>query len=108
MANLLMFMLENEGERLLLEELNLFFEFSNVANIQPTVVSSSREKHLTIPAFLKSASTAESLEAIAPVCDEAAHVRDARQGERFRHRGGRAPHPQVQGLPVGNRHREFQ
>ena len=35
--------------------------------IQPTVVNSSREKHLTIPALRNNASTAESLEAIAPV-----------------------------------------
>src|SRR5574344_242819 len=41
-------------------------------NMQPTVVSSSREKHLTIPALRKRASTAESLDAMAPVCDDAA------------------------------------
>ena len=35
--------------------------------IQPTVVSSSREKQRTIPALRKSASTAASDEAIAPV-----------------------------------------
>ena len=46
--------------------------FSKVENIQPTVVSSSREKHLTIPALRNKASTAESLEAIAPVCEDAA------------------------------------
>ena len=35
--------------------------------MHPAVVSSSREKHLTMPAFLNSASTAASLDAIAPV-----------------------------------------
>src|SRR5574344_539300 len=40
--------------------------------MHPTVVSSSREKHLTIPALRKRASTAESLDAMAPVCDDAA------------------------------------
>ena len=39
-----------------------------------TVVSSSREKQRTMPAFLNNASTAESLLAIAPVCDDAARL----------------------------------
>jgi hypothetical protein len=39
---------------------------------EATVVSSSLPVHLTMPAFLKSASTAESDETIAPVCDIAA------------------------------------
>ena len=43
-------------------------------NIQATVVNSSLLKHLTIPAFLKRASTAESELAIAPVCEEAARL----------------------------------
>ena len=42
--------------------------------MHPTVVSSSREKHLTMPALRKRASTAESLLAMAPVCDEAARL----------------------------------
>lgn len=40
--------------------------------MQPTVVSSSREKQRTMPALRKRASTAESLVAMAPVCEEAA------------------------------------
>ena len=35
--------------------------------MQPTVVSSSREKQRTMPALRNKASTAESLEAMAPV-----------------------------------------
>ena len=42
--------------------------------MHPTVVSSSREKQRTMPAFLNRASTAESLLAIAPVCDDAARL----------------------------------
>jgi hypothetical protein len=40
--------------------------------IHPTVVSSSRLKQRTMPAFLNNASTAESLLAMAPVWLEAA------------------------------------
>ena len=43
-------------------------------NMQPTVVSSSREKQRTMPAFRNRASTAESLVAMAPVCDDAARL----------------------------------
>ena len=43
-------------------------------NMQPTVVSSSREKQRTMPALRKRASTAESLVAMAPVCDDAARL----------------------------------
>ena len=67
MANLLMFNRGSDGDGFILSVV-----FSNVENMQPTVVSSSREKHLTIPALRNKASTAESLEAIAPVCDDAA------------------------------------
>ena len=42
--------------------------------IQPTVVSSSLEKQRTMPALRNSASTAESLLAMAPVCDDAARL----------------------------------
>ena len=42
--------------------------------MQPTVVSSSREKQRTMPALRKRASTAESLLAMAPVCDDAARL----------------------------------
>ena len=42
--------------------------------IHPTVVSSSREKQRTIPALRNRASTAESLEAMAPVWLEAARL----------------------------------
>ena len=45
---------------------------SGSVKIQPTVVSSSREKQRTMPALRNSASTAESLEAMAPVWLEAA------------------------------------
>ena len=52
-----------------------FFPFSSGrVKIQPTVVSSSREKQRTIPALRNSASTAESELAIAPVCEEAARL----------------------------------
>ena len=45
-----------------------FFPFrGGRVKIQPTVVSSSREKHRTMPALRKRASTAASEEAIAPV-----------------------------------------
>ena len=47
---------------------------SGRVKIQPTVVSSSREKQRTIPALRKRASTAESLEAMAPVCEDAARL----------------------------------
>ena len=40
--------------------------------IQPTVVSSSRLWQRTMPALRNSASTAASLDAMAPVCDDAA------------------------------------
>ena len=42
--------------------------------IHPTVVSSSREKHRTIPALRNRASTAESLLAMAPVWEDAARL----------------------------------
>ena len=44
---------------------------------QATVVSSSRLKQRTIPALRKSASTAKSELAIAPVCEEAARLPDS-------------------------------
>ena len=49
-------------------------QVSITLKMQPTVVSSSREKHLTMPAFLNKASTAASLDAMAPVCDDAARL----------------------------------
>ena len=42
--------------------------------MHPTVVNSSREKHRTIPALRNRASTAESLDAIAPVWLDAARL----------------------------------
>ena len=45
-----------------------------IENTHPTVASSSREKQRTMPALRNSASTAESLDAMAPVCDEAARL----------------------------------
>ena len=42
--------------------------------MQPTVVSSSREKQRTMPVLRKRASTAESLLAMAPVWEEAARL----------------------------------
>lgn len=51
----------------------IFLPFKGLCmNTEPTVVSSSRPEHLTMPAFLKRASTAESDVAIAPVWEEAA------------------------------------
>ena len=47
---------------------------SGRVKMQPTVVSSSREWQRTMPALRKSASTAESLLAIAPVCELAARL----------------------------------